>query len=397
MAGVLPPRIACATVLLALACTPSGPSLFPDRIDLTIAHEVGFEVRDVPIVEASIDGKGPYQLVFDTGAEMLVLDISVAKELGLPRARYNANTIGRSVGGWAPSYFARVDSIRIGSLERTGLDAMVTDLRSNVRVDGLLGLPVFYDLVTAVDYGRRVLRFTSGPSLDPDAPGVLRIDQRYGISLSVTARFEGRTFLARLDTGASGALYAEPSFLEALQEPPWLVPYARTPSPTGSAPTRVGRIPGDLSLGGHVFRDPIAIAPERPIVLGPSARYTVDPPLTLGHAFLRQFELVIDRRSGLVRLTREGSGPITSPPLRDVALSAPTRWQDGALVVVEPGPSMGDALHVGDRIVTIGGHPASEYSPAMLDGYAEGETVEIGVERGQEQLRVDVPVITLVE
>jgi hypothetical protein len=83
--------------------------------------------------------------------------------------------------------------------------------------------------------------------------------------------------------------------------------------------------------------------------------------------------------------------------LRDVALSAPTRWQDGALVVVEPGPSTSDALHVGDRIVTIGGRPASEFSPALLEGYAEGETVEIGVERGQEQLRFDAPVITLVE
>jgi len=397
MAAILPPQIACATVLLGLACTPSIPSLFPDRIDLTIAHEVGFEVRDVPIVEVSIDGRGPYQLIFDTGAEMLVLDSSVARELGLPRARYDLGTIARSVGGWAPSYFARVDSIRIGSLERTGLDAMVTDLHSNVRVDGLLGLPVFYDLVTVVDYGRRVLRFTSGPSLDPDAPGVLRIDPRYGISLSVNALFEGRSFLARLDTGASGALYAEPSFLEAIEEFPWLVPYARTPSPTGSAPTRVGRIAGDLSLGGHVFRDPILIAPERPIVLGPSAKYNVDPPLTLGHAFLRQFELVIDRRSGLVRLTREGSGPIMSPPLRDVDLSAPTRWQDGALVVVAPGPSSSDALHVGDRIVTIGGQPTSEYSPATLEGYAEGETVEIGVLRGQEELRVDAPVITLVK
>lgn len=188
-----------------------------------------------------------------------------------------------------------------------------------------------------------------------------------------------------------------PRFLEALQETPWLVPYARASSPTGSAPTRVGRIPGDLSLGGHVFRDPIAIAPERPIVLGPSARYIVDPPLTLGHAFLRQFELVIDGRSGLIRLVREGSDPITSSPLRDVALSAPTRWQDGALVVVEPGPPTSDALHVSDRIVTIGGQPASEYSPAMLERYAEGETVEIGVERGQEQLRVDAPVITLLE
>jgi hypothetical protein len=397
MAAILSSRIACATILLALGCTPSEPSLFPDRIDLAITREVAFEVRDVPIVEASIDGRGPYQLAFDTGAEMLVLDVSVARELGLPGARYEAGTFARSVGGFAASYFARVDSIRIGSLERTGLDAMVTDLRSNVGVDGLLGLPVFYDLVTAVDYGRRVLRFTSGPRLDPDAPGVLRVDPSYGISLSVHARFEGRTVLARLDTGASGALYAETSFLEALEEPARFVPYAQTSSPTGSAPTRVGRIPGDLLLGSHVFRDPIAIAPERPIVFGPSARYAVDPPLTLGHAFMRHFELVIDQRSGLVRLTREGSGPITTPPLRDVALSAPARWQDGALVVVEPGSSTSDALRVGDRIVTIGGHPASEYSPAMLEGYAQGETVEVGVERGQEQLRIDAPVITLVE
>jgi predicted metalloprotease with PDZ domain len=135
-------------------------------------------------------------------------------------------------------------------------------------------------------------------------------------------------------------------------------------------------------------------------MLGRSGRYAalLDPALTLGHAFLREFELVIDQKSRLVRLTREGSGPITSPSLRDVALSAPTRWQDGALVVVEPGPPTSDApLHVGDRIVTIGGRPVSEYSPAMLEGYAEGETVEIGVERGEEQLRLDARLITLVE
>lgn len=388
-----------------LACRPQMPSLFPSRLTLAVPHQVEMDTSlGVPIVEVEINGQGPFRLVFDTGAFALVLDLAVAERLKLPRAAFTMTGMARSVGGLAPAYYSRVETLRIGTLTRGGMDAMVVSLSDNMgglRVDGLLGLPAFYDLVTTVDYAAGTIRFASEPRLREGESGTLAIAQQYGISLYVQGSFEGERVTVQLDTGASFPLFAQPRLLEILATPPFLVPYTIARSPTGSAPIKVTRLDGDLRLGSHVFRNPIAAFVAKPVVWSSRRDYAslLDPDLTLGQTFLSQFELVIDPESKLVRLTRPDSRPIESDPIRILMLGVDLAWREGGLYATAPsrGPTPGAALQPGDRIVSISGIPAEAFSYERLNDYADREPVELEIEREGRRLQIAAPVVTLVE
>jgi hypothetical protein len=404
-----------ALLVTVLACAADGPDLYADRAVLAAPRTVRFDATSgVPIVEVEIDGQGPFRLVFDTGAAMLVLDQELVERLALPRSRFADPVFVRSIGGHADTYFRRVGRLRVGSLELTGIDVAAVPLDESigrhVEIDGLLGLGAFYHWVVAIDYEAATITFSDGPALPAAAPGVVAVSQNYGLSLYVEGSYEGRRQVVRLDTGASPGLLAGDRFLADLPAQPRFVPYSAVSSPTGRAALHAARLADDLSIGVHVFRRPIAlVARDEPLFVtsGRDWAALLEPHLTLGHAFLRQFRLVIDQRSARVQLTRSGgrSGAIESPPLRAVLLGAPMQLDGKALRVVDPGrerplPDVGrwwnQALKPGDRIVEVAGRPTHDLLPEQLETYAEGEEVPVTVEREAQTFQYAAPVVTVV-
>jgi hypothetical protein len=124
-------------------------------------------------VQVKVNGKGPYRLIFDTGAPMILLSNKVAKEAGLigagtrrPAAR----------GGFALPGQVAVGKLEVGELAAEDLTAVVMD-HPTIKaiadvfgpIDGIVGFPFFGRFRTAIDYQAKVLTFTPNGYKPADA------------------------------------------------------------------------------------------------------------------------------------------------------------------------------------------------------------------------------------
>jgi predicted aspartyl protease len=106
------------------------------------------------------------RLQVDTGASGLYVSRSVAEHAGLkPITHFDANGIGDK--GPQGGYLAYADSIKIGGLEFRNCVVGVSDRRSIVDTDGLIGMDVFSSFLVTLDFPWRKL--TLGPL--PPYPG----------------------------------------------------------------------------------------------------------------------------------------------------------------------------------------------------------------------------------
>jgi aspartyl protease len=115
------------------------------------------------VVPAYIDGRGPFDLILDTGATLTCLDSSLARELALP-VQHATIGAGIGVGGSGRVQLVRIDSLRVGRSTVTRLNACALNL-SNLRiigggVRGLLGLNFVRNFRVTLDFDRQTLHLT---------------------------------------------------------------------------------------------------------------------------------------------------------------------------------------------------------------------------------------------
>jgi len=119
-------------------------------------------------VQATVNGKGPYTFLVDTGGHTL-LSARIVSEAGL-------KPVGQSVESGAGEKhstigFVHFDEIAIGGarlLNQTGFSAEVYDKSiEGVPVDGMVGFELIRRLVTTIDYGRHTITFTDPARFRP--------------------------------------------------------------------------------------------------------------------------------------------------------------------------------------------------------------------------------------
>ena len=115
------------------------------------------------MVPAYINGRGPIDLILDTGATLTCLDSTLVRELALPPRR---GTIGAAVGvgGAGRVQMVRVDSMRVGEARAQELTACSLDLAAlrvvSRDVRGLLGLNFLRSFRMTLDFDRKTLQLT---------------------------------------------------------------------------------------------------------------------------------------------------------------------------------------------------------------------------------------------
>jgi predicted aspartyl protease len=114
-------------------------------------------VRDsLVVVPVSLNGRGGYKFLLDTGATNSILSIHVADQLGLPAQRH---TTLLTAGGTLLVTVHTVKIMQIGNAQITDVHIAVAgvDLFQKLHVDGILGADYLKQFKVSIDYAHRTL------------------------------------------------------------------------------------------------------------------------------------------------------------------------------------------------------------------------------------------------
>jgi hypothetical protein len=156
-------RTASAIVLAAFAAIPAfAADKTPDKkIDAT-PIVVPFELLTSRhmAVQVKINGKGPYRLVFDTGAPMNLINNKIAKESGVidPKGKKSGFGLFGAMGAH------EAKTLQIGDAKLEKVATVVMDHPTVMAIsealgpiDGIIGFPFFARYKMTVDYKKKEL------------------------------------------------------------------------------------------------------------------------------------------------------------------------------------------------------------------------------------------------
>ena len=234
-----------------------------DLRDASIAHgtatTVPFELIDNHVaLPVTINGKGPFTFIFDTGGRNL-LDADLAKQLGIaPSGGINGSGVGATTEAFQ---FATVDALGVGDAALRKQSFLLAPVRAGFGVsgskpvDGLIGFEVLARFVATFDYGanRIVLATpgTAGPARGTTIPFAFN-----GTQPMIACRIASVEGACTVDTGSRISLSVTSPFIAAH---PAIVPAGATAVGAdgfgigGPALGRLGRT--TLAFGGFTIPD----------------------------------------------------------------------------------------------------------------------------------------------
>lgn len=175
----------------------------------------------LPCIEAKLNGGRVVRLGLDTGSPGGVLDLGVAKELGL-KLEPVLGKDGKPVG---PVQQTTVDAVDSGNLRLQHVEFVVVDLSEYVKkglmpkFDGTLAYGSLKDDVVRMDFAKNVLTVSHGTAGTCGAGTMSLIPfGSYGPPVVTTTGFavDGKPVTAQVDTMYSGTLLVYPDAAKTL-------------------------------------------------------------------------------------------------------------------------------------------------------------------------------------
>lgn len=345
-----------ACVALLAGCTlPSyrrpplpGRTTLDSPLVLLPARSIGNHL----LIEVKWDRFGPYHFLVDTGSSVTLVTPALAR-------RYPGRTVPPAAATTVRGADGRILELPRGSLRRLelgearfeDLDVLVYDCAPlsahlGVRIDGVLGFPLFREVLLTLDYpGSRVIL---QPVREvPLVPGsVVPFDDARKTPL-ISVRIGDRSIAALIDSGSDAVFSLNPVGLE-----PQFV-FGPTIGATvgtisGDRTQKIGRLAGNLSIGGYDFYQPVV--------------EVTDTLSAVGGGLLRHFTVTFDQLRDRVTFYRESREPIRMPARRSAGVSfnkTPAYWRVDGVV---PGSSAEAAgVQTGDLVVRINGEPVAKW------------------------------------
>ncbi len=286
---------------------------------------------DRMIVEAMINGKGPFRLLLNTGVGATFVTPQVAEQFPDHLFACDASIRSADAQTYETTQALRIDDLKVGEVRLSGLDAIVFDLKQFTRsaeesLDGVIGYRAFDGVLLVLDYPAQRVLVRKGRLRKSDDPNQFA-------SASVTApvvplRINGRPYPCIVDSGSVNAIYLVRADLDALPvDEDSVVFIALMAAGSEEAKWAEGRrLTIDAMLGAHVIKEPFVIA---------------DPQVgRLGVELLRFFRITLDCRNNFVRFDRESADPITAERPGGVKVLLPRGHDTDAMppVVDSPAP-----------------------------------------------------------
>lgn len=132
-----------------------------DQVPITVPFEL-LSSRHMA-VQVKLNGKGPYRLVFDTGAPMNLINNKIAKDSGVldPKAKKPAFSLFGAMGA------QEIKTLEVGDAKIEKIQTMVIDHPTVEAIslalgpiDGIIGFPFFARYKMTVDYQKKELTLT---------------------------------------------------------------------------------------------------------------------------------------------------------------------------------------------------------------------------------------------
>ena len=240
-----------------------------------------------PFVMVTINGKGPFRFILDTGTGAeAVITSALATQLDLPASGQVRLSDPSGQGGQTVPVLL-IQSLKVAGVEFKGVAALQHAMSdSDGYCQGLLGFLLFRDYLLTVDYPRQRMTLHTG-ALKPDGEQtVLPFRMPYGVPI-VPMRIGVNHVEAQIDSGGSGFSVPDSlmSKLKFVSDP---VVFGSGQSLSTSFQIRAGKLASDLRLGNYTFKKPfVEINSAFPLA-------------NFGSCPLQYFALTFDQKNGLV-------------------------------------------------------------------------------------------------
>ena len=339
--------------------------------------------------DVSVDGKGPYQFIFDTGGLNFVTP-TLAASLGL-------KSEGQLQGGGAGAAhmdfgMTKVNSLQLGSAEVKNQVFVVAPVEPMAKIEGvgmpgMVGYETFRRFVTRIDYGKGTITLIMPDAFDAKDAGTAIPINFNGNTIEATAVYDGVSGNFTIDTGSRASLTLNSPFAAAHQ----LNKSGKTlDAVTGwgvGGPTRSIAMRGDtLAIGPLTINGPVVELSTD--TKGGFAETSLAG--NIGAGILKRYVVTLDYEHRVMYLK-----PVTRtvPDLDTFDRSG--MWinvaDDGGFAVVDvtkDAPAAEAGLRAGDEIVAVDGKPAASLKVyevrQMLRDAPAGTKMTLSVKRGDQ-------------
>jgi hypothetical protein len=323
----------------------------------------GHVIGNVLVVEDKWDKFGPYHFVIDTGSSVTLVSPELAKRYASEDPRPDDEPqvrVRSSGGGYALLDAVTLKRIQLGTARFEYVPALVYDCAElsaqfGVKIDGILGFPLFRKAVLTLDYPneRAILR---ADIPDDGLPGEVILFDNADKTPLIPIRLGDREFAALIDSGNAAAIDINPAGLAPkFTFGPVDGPMVSTLA--GDRQSRVGRLAGVVRIGSFDVPQPVA--------------GVTDELTSLGGGILRHFTVTFDQRHNEVIFQRDLSEAIRIPSLRGTGLSfrkTPAYWKVAGVVAGSPAAAAG--IGPGDLVSKINGEPVTAWDPVRYEQLA---------------------------
>lgn len=294
-------------LLLTLACFCS---LAQDKTKAPVI-EMPFDFyRNEIILQVKVNGKGPFNMMLDTGTDPAAVDLATARELGL-----KLQPLGKPATGGGTdvnlTYYTKLPLVEVGGLTVKNLDTLAIDLskiseRLGKPLHGVLGHSLLNGRIVQIDYPNRVVRvYSKSPSVraanQSNTAKRTVLAFRYDDNVLVDEVFvNGKKIVGNLDTGSSASFNLTPAAVSylGLQEEFDRARIITDVGYNGVSENREGKI-SNVTIGG------ISVdAPSVVFFAKGTGRDKKPWGINIGNVFLKDFVVTIDYRNKLVTLER---------------------------------------------------------------------------------------------
>ncbi len=364
----------------------SAPAGQTPRVTLA-ADSVAVPLRIVagrPILDARINGRGPYPLLLDTGAHGSVLDLALARELKLPIGK--AVDVSSPGGQGIQAQIVTLERLEIGGLSVLGATgAAVEGLPFPPGPDAPRGILSPYQLggvLVTIDYPHRQALFRRGALPEPDGREVFGWESGQDLP-QIPVSVAGHALRIHLDSGAQGGLSVPTAFIDSL-------PLSTPVSEVGRARTmdrelviRGAKLAGTVQLGRYMIENPDVVFVDLLEHVG-----------NIGPALLQQFAITIDTAHRRLRLDGPADGRLHAAEvqprrygIRFTALDA-TPFD---VVGVDPGsPADRGGLRSGDQILSMNGRAVDSLDVQGRLQALRASPLRLRVKRGDSTLSLEL-------